>query len=170
MTKTQLTNLIKEEAQKIKKEFALQDRKAAILKEIKETYGDMGEGEIDELFGMGGSLFKQQSPEDNRKKFSDALVKVAKGRQEEYQKKSGKVMPMPKWANVGTPEHEKAIDAAVQLKTADIYWNQAKGQFLPKTYSATGHTFGGGGDGVTLEESKKEPVKTTEKKVEEKKK
>jgi hypothetical protein len=165
MTKNQLKDLIKEEAQKIKKEFELQDRKTAILKEIKETYGDMEEGEIDELFG---GLFGKKTPEDKRKNLSAEIAKIGAQRIADYKAKSGKMLPTPKWLTLGTQEHEDAITAAEQLGTADIYWNQAKGQFLPRSYSAKGHAFGGGGDGVTLEGTKSPSVKTEEK-VEEKK-
>lgn len=155
ITKNQLKELIKEEAQKIKVELELQDRKVSILNEIKEMYGDMEEGEIDELFG---GLFKKETPEEKRKKLSDEIINMSQKRQSEYRAKTGKTIPMPKWAQPGTPEHEKAINAAMELGTSDIYFNPTKNQFLQRQYAAKGHGFGSGESG-TLEESKKEAPK-----------
>lgn len=152
ITKEQLTQLIREEAIKYKKVSELENKKAEIEKQLNEmcSMGAEQPGEMDEILGFG------KKTEKTREQWSQEIIANAMKKIEAYKASSGgKLFPTPKWATAGTPEHEKAIDAAMKLQNADIYFNTAKGTFLPRSYSAKGHTFGGGSDAVALEENKK---------------
>ena len=96
--------------------------------------------EIDEIFGS-----KWDKPE-----------KAAAA----FEKHWGKQEKRPKWSTPGEAGYENALEAAKQHKTADIYYHPHKKQYLPKRYSARGHAFGGGSDGVALEENKKQTKAT----------
>jgi hypothetical protein len=78
ITKTQLKNLIKEEAQKIKRENELANRKVAILNEIRDMYSDMNEDEINELFGLektkAGQVLGMKTSEQKREEAKNKIM------------------------------------------------------------------------------------------------
>lgn len=122
-------------------------KKSELVTIIKEEISNAitEKGGVEEIFGLG-----KKDGGDQRKKMSDGIVASVTKTIEDFKKK-GKNIPIPAWGKPGTPEHEKAIDAAIKYKTAEIYYNPNKKEFLPRKFAAKGHSFGGGSDGVTLE-------------------
>lgn len=92
------------------------------------------ENELEELqmpgfvkdIGASIGIVNYNNREDVKKYFNKEMDKVFNGKQK------------PNWATEGTPQYEKAIDAAVSMKNHQIVWSSSLGKFKPMSGTAIG--------------------------------
>jgi hypothetical protein len=152
--KSLVEQIIKEEAIKVKKLIALKEEKNNILKQLNELYEEgemqnaqpdaaglfpMEEGQVEE--GVGGFLKglvgipTEETVDAMLQKYFDEIYKGTP------------VEQRANWAQPGTDAYAKARQAALDLKSAMIYWHPTLKKFMKKTSSGMqGHTFGGGAE------------------------
>ena len=122
ITKSELKQLIKEEATKYKKNLVLESRKAEILKEMNDLYET--EEELDEILGM----FKKADPAQKREEFKKMILSHPNFKKVPayWASKSGK-----------DTNHllEKLVDLFVQVggQPKAVVYDAAKDMFFDKT-------------------------------------
>jgi hypothetical protein len=129
--KSLIEQIVKEEIQKIKEIKVLQEEKKNIQKQLDELYKE----EMDEgIFSK-----KDYGSSEEFKKFWD----------KKFDSLKLKNVKRPNWT---IEPSEEVMSAARKYKTFDLYYHPTKKEFLPKKFSAKGHSFGGGSDAVTVSE------------------